>query len=233
MGANTLISENLAKTRDRIAGALKKSGRSPEDVQLVAVSKTVDVERIVQARECGQLVFGENKIQEAKDKVDTLGTDDYEWHFIGHLQKNKIKFLFDRFSLIHSVDSVALAESIHHASENRSKVTPILVQVNISGEASKQGVAPEQLESSLKQMGLFSGVSVRGLMTIPPFDPDPEQSRTYFIQLRELRGAMNQLGLERVSLDHLSMGMSNDFEVAIEEGATLVRVGTAIFGNRA
>ena len=223
-----MIAENLAEVRERISQAIQKSGRDPDSVRLVAVSKQVDIAQIEEARTAGAVIFGENKVQDAVPKVDQIGRDGISWHFIGHLQKNKIKFLDERFDLIHSVDSLELAEKIakHYHSENR--VQRILLQVNVSGEAAKFGMEPKELEKKMAEFFQLKGIQVEGLMTIPPFDSDPENSRRHFSRLRELRDQCEK----RLSLPELSMGMSNDFEVAIEEGATLVRVGTAIFGAR-
>ena len=215
-----------------MADAALKSGRNLEDVRLVTVSKQAPDDKIREARKAGAVLFGENKIQEAQKKIEALGVEDFHWHFIGHLQKNKVKNIFGLFELIHSVDSIPLAELIHRGSLKLDRVTHILIQVNVSGEAAKSGVSPEQLEETLRQTSKFSGVKVQGLMTIPPYDPDPEKSRKYFARLRELRDSMNKTGIENIELKELSMGMSNDFEIAIEEGATLVRVGTAVFGPR-
>lgn len=228
----SLIADNLAAVKERMAQAARKSGREPDSVRLVAVTKTVSVERISEAGEVDGCVFGENKVQEARDKIETLGTESYHWHFIGHLQRNKVKYIPGLFELIHSVDNSELAEEIHSHSLQHDVVTPVLIQVNISGEASKTGVAPSDLEELLDMTVSLSGISVRGLMTIPPFDPDPEQSRKHFAALRKLRDRMQAVNIENITMDELSMGMSNDFEVAIEEGATWVRVGSAIFGAR-
>lgn len=227
----SLIAENLASVKERMAQAARKSGRDPSAVRLVAVSKTVPAERI----EVGGIqgcVLGENKVQEARDKIEALGTESYHWHFIGHLQRNKVKYLPGLFELVHSVDNSELAEEIHKYSLQHDVITPVLIQVNITGESSKFGVNPNRLEELLDMTVSLSGISIRGLMTIPPFDPDPEQSRKHFAALRKLRDRMQAVNIENVSMDELSMGMSNDFEVAIEEGATWVRVGSAIFGER-
>ena len=228
----SLIADNLAGVKERMAEAARKSGREPNAVRLVAVSKTVPAERI----EVGGIegcVLGENKVQEARDKIEALGTESYHWHFIGHLQRNKVKYIPGLFEMVHSVDNSELAEEIHKHSLKHDVVTPVLIQVNISGEASKSGVLAPNLEELLDMLVSLNGISVRGLMTIPPFDPDPENSRKHFAALRRLRDRMQKVNIENVSMDELSMGMSNDFEVAIEEGATWVRVGTAIFGDRA
>ena len=225
-----MIAENLVEVRERISRAIQKSGREPDSVRLITVSKQISVDRIEEARAAGAVVFGENKIQEAIPKIEQMGAEGIFWHFIGHLQKNKIKFLDERFDLIHSVDSFELAEKIakHYHSENR--VQRILLQVNVSGEAAKFGMEPKELEKQMAEFFQLQGIQVEGLMTIPPFDSDPENSRRHFSRLRELREQYEkQNGLP---LNQLSMGMSNDFEVAVEEGATLVRVGTAIFGPR-
>ena len=225
-----MIAENLVEVRERISRAIQKSGREPDSARLITVSKQISVDRIEEARAAGAVVFGENKIQEAIPKIEQMGAEGIFWHFIGHLQKNKIKFLDERFDLIHSVDSFELAEKIakHYHSENR--VQRILLQVNVSGEAAKFGMEPKELEKQMAEFFQLQGIKVEGLMTIPPFDSDPENSRRHFSRLRELREQYEkQNGLP---LNELSMGMSNDFEVAVEEGATLVRVGTAIFGPR-
>ncbi|MEE9498833.1 MAG: YggS family pyridoxal phosphate-dependent enzyme [Nitrospinaceae bacterium] len=228
----SLIADNLATVKERMAEAARKAGRDPQEVRLVAVSKTVPVERIAETGEIGGCVFGENKVQEAQDKIKTLGMGSYHWHFIGHLQRNKVKYIPGLFELIHSVDNSELAEEIHRHSMKHELVTPVLIQVNVSGETSKSGVAPDDLEELLEMVVSLNGISVRGLMTIPPFDPDPEKSRKHFAALRQLRDRIQKLDIENSSMDELSMGMSNDFVVAIEEGATWVRVGTAIFGAR-
>jgi len=227
-----LISENLEWVKSRIAEAASKAGSPPETIRLVAVSKTVSVEKIIEAREAGAELFGENRVQEALEKIERLGQGGPNWHFIGHLQKNKVNQILSRFDLIHSVDSAALAQVINEKSLARNLITPLLIQVNVSGEASKFGMAPNELESALRGFSKLSAVRVEGLMTIPPYAPDPEKSRNVFARLRELRDQMDELGMEGICLKELSMGMSNDFAVAIEEGATLVRVGSAIFGDR-
>ena len=227
----SLIADNLAEVKERMAQAAQKSGRDSSAVRLVAVSKTVPAERIEVSGIEG-CVLGENKVQEARDKIEALGTESYHWHFIGHLQRNKVKYIPGQFELVHSVDNSELAEEIHSHSLRHDVVTPVLIQVNISGENTKSGVQPSNLEDLLDMTVSLSGISVQGLMTIPPFDPDPEQSRKHFAALRKLRDRMRAVNIENVCMDELSMGMSNDFEVAIEEGATWVRVGSAIFGER-
>ncbi len=225
-----MLSQNLNIIQERIQSAARRAGRDPVDVRLLAVSKTFGPESVREALVAGQYAFGENKVQEALDKIESLRDADIEWHFIGHLQKNKVKYIPGRFALVHSVDSLALAQKLDTESLHLGTVTPVLIQVNVSGEASKFGVAPEGVSELLTGIRACRGITVEGLMTLPPFDPDPEKARPYFRQLRELRDRVNgELGLE---LKHLSMGMSHDFEVAVEEGATWVRVGTALFGTR-
>lgn len=226
------ISENLARVKLRLAEAAIKSGRSLEDIRLVVVSKTMPESKVSEAIQAGAVILGESKVQEARQKIARIGRRKAQWHFIGHLQQNKVKYLFDLFDLIHSVDSVKLAEAIHQAALSRQAAMPVLVQVNISGEASKFGVPRESLQKTLVCLSKFANLRVQGLMTIPPYHPDPEKSRPYFAQLRELRDRMAKENIDHISLKELSMGMSSDFAVAIEEGATLARVGTAIFGER-
>jgi hypothetical protein len=225
-----VIAKNLAEVRDRISQAIQKSGRNPDSVRLVAVSKHMGIAQIKEARIAGAVIFGENKIQDAFPKVEQLEAEGFSWHFIGHLQKNKVKFLGKHFDLIHSVDNLELAVKISNKCHSENWVQKVLLQVNVSGEAAKFGLKPSDLEKQIMSFSQLQGIRVEGLMTIPPNHPDPENSRMHFSRLRELRDQYEkQTGL---SLQELSIGMTNDFEVAIEEGATLVRVGTAIFGPR-
>ncbi|MFQ5716698.1 MAG: YggS family pyridoxal phosphate-dependent enzyme [Nitrospinales bacterium] len=226
------ISENLARVKIRLAEAASKSGRALEDIRLVVVSKTIPESEISEAIQAGAVILGESRVQEARQKIARIGRRKAQWHLIGHLQHNKVKYIFDLFDLVHSVDSAKLAETIHQAALSRRTVMPVLVQVNVSGEASKFGVPREGLEETLVCLSKFDRLRVQGLMTIPPYHPDPEKSRPYFAQLRELRDRMARKCIDNISLNELSMGMSSDFGVAIEEGATLARVGTAIFGER-
>ena len=197
---------------------------------MVTVSKQVDITRIGEACTAGAVIFGENKIQEAIPKIEQLGSQGIAWHFIGHLQKNKVKFLDERFDLIHSVDSLELAEKIANQCQSENRVQKVLLQINVSGETTKFGMEPGELGKQMDDFPRLRGIRIEGLMTIPPFHSDPENSRRHFSQLRELREQCEkQSGL---ILRELSMGMSHDFEVAVEEGATLVRVGSAIFGPR-
>jgi len=225
------IAENLARVQARLAAAARRSGRDPEAVRLIAVTKAVGVEAIREAMAAGQRLFGENYLQEAKGKIAALGPE-VEWHFIGHLQSNKAKAAVGLFALIHSLDRLSLAEALEQAAARAGKVQEVLVQVNLAREASKSGVAPEDAPALLKELRRFPHLRVRGLMTMPPWLPDPERVRPYFRALRELRDRLAAQGLGNDGLPELSMGMSGDFDVAVEEGATLVRVGTAIFGPR-
>ena len=225
-----MIAENLAEVWERICQAIQKSGRDPDSVHLVAVSKQVDMVQIEEARIAGAVIFGENKIQDAVPKVDQMGSEGISWHFIGHLQKNKVKFLGEHFDLIHSVDSLELAEKIAAQCQTENRVQSVLLQVNVSGETAKFGMEPGELEKQMVAFSRLKGIRVEGLMTIPPYHPNPENSRRHFSRLRGFRDQCEKQN--RLSLHKLSMGMTNDFEVAVEEGATLVRVGTAIFGPR-
>jgi hypothetical protein len=225
------IARNLAEARERIAAAARRAGRNPEAVRLVAVTKTVDLERLQEAVAAGQVRFGENYLQEARSKIAALGPQ-VEWHFIGRLQSNKAKAAAALFRLIHSVDRLSLAQALDAAAAGLGKVQDVLLQVNLAGEAAKSGVAPERAPELLEQLGRLGRLRVLGLMTMPPWLPDPEAVRPYFRALRELRDRLAARRLLPGDLPELSMGMSGDFEVAVEEGATLVRLGTVIFGAR-
>jgi pyridoxal phosphate enzyme (YggS family) len=227
-----LISERLNQVREEISMAEKKSGRPPGSAKLIAVSKTFEKEFILEAIQSGCLTFGENRIQEAKDKIEAIGRNQVKWHFIGHLQKNKVKFIYDLFDLIHSVDSFELGQAIHQGAKTRGVIIPALIQVNIASEVTKSGTEPSHLEELLNKLSNLSGLQIKGLMTIPPLNSDPEKSRQYFAQLRELRDKMVRSNIANIELNELSMGMSGDYKIAIEEGATFVRVGSAIFGKR-
>jgi pyridoxal phosphate enzyme (YggS family) len=221
--------DNIAKIRERIAAAAERSGRDPGDVRLVAVSKTVGTDLIRQAVEAGQRVFGENRVQEALEKIAEIRAPGLEWHMIGRLQRNKAKFVAGTFSLVHSVDSAELAEELQKHAEKKGIVQRILVEVKLSEEETKGGVGADDLEALLGLITGLRNLRLEGLMTVPPFFPDPEAARPYFRRLREMRDRLQDRGF---SLPELSMGMSGDFEAAVEEGATLVRVGSAIFGER-
>ena len=228
-----MISENLVQVKRCIIEAAKRAGRDPSGVRLLAVTKEQSDATVAKGIQAGMTLLGENKVQEASGKIEAFGRKNgLEWHFIGRLQKNKVKFIFDLFDLIHSVDSLALAEAIHKKAQKIGSCMPILLQVNISGEKSKLGIDPLDLPREIRKFAKLEGVKISGLMTIPPFDRNPETSRPYYARLRELRDTCSSLNIPRICLDELSMGMSNDYEIAIEEGATLVRVGTGLFGPR-
>jgi len=219
----------LAQVRERMADAARKSGRTAEQIELVAVSKTHAAEKVQEAIEAGQLLFGESRVQEARAKIPLLPSR-LRWHFIGHLQKNKIRHALPLFELFHGIDSLALAQEMDRIAEEEGMRPRVLLEVNVAGEASKHGFSPEALRRDLEAALSLGRLTIEGLMTLPPLAPEAEASRQYFIALRKLR---DQLEAEfDVRLPQLSMGMSGDFPIAIEEGATLVRVGTAIFGER-
>ena len=223
------LAENLNSIRQRIAAACLRAGRAEGSVTLLAVSKTHPPDTIATTVGCGQLLFGENKIQEAKAKIP-LCPGKARWHFIGHLQSNKVRDSVELFEMIQGVDSLAIAREISKRAEQAAKTMPILIEVNVAGEGSKFGYAPERLLVELKELNMLPRIEVHGLMAIPPFAQVAEKARLYFQKLRGLKTECeNVLG---APLPQLSMGMSGDFEVAIEEGATIVRIGTALFGDR-
>ncbi|MEW8978666.1 MAG: YggS family pyridoxal phosphate-dependent enzyme [Symbiobacterium sp.] len=226
------IKENIGLIQEQIRQAALRAGRDPAGVKLIAVSKTRTVAEIEEALACGIRDFGENRVQELRSKAPLLAEEGPTWHLIGTLQTNKVKQALEWAELIHSLDRVSLLEELVKQAERRGRPCDVLVQVNVSGEATKHGLAPGDLEPFLRRVAQQRWVRVRGLMTMAPYSPDPEQARPYFRRLRELRDQMRALGLEGVSMEHLSMGMSGDFVVGVEEGATMVRVGTAIFGPR-
>jgi pyridoxal phosphate enzyme (YggS family) len=225
------VADNLRTVMDRIASAAKRAGRDPSAVRLVVVTKTVDVETIRNAVAAGATIFGENRVQEAKEKIEQLGNI-ARWHLIGHLQTNKAKYAVKLFDLIHSVDNLEVAKELDRQAVKIGKVQNILIEVNIAGEASKAGMAVKEAPALVKETSMLKNVSIYGLMTMPPFSDNPEDSRPYFRVLRELAASIARENIPGVSMNELSMGMSGDFEVAVEEGATMVRVGTAIFGER-
>jgi pyridoxal phosphate enzyme (YggS family) len=226
------IRNRLQAVLDRIETAAHDCGRDPRAVQLVAVSKTIDADTVRSAIQAGVTVLGENYVQEARDKFNVLYDHDVLWHFIGHLQSNKAKYAVRFFDLIHSVDSLKLARELDKQACKHDKVQHVLIQVNIAGETTKSGISPEDVPELLQSISRFEHVAVKGLMTMPPYFNQPERVRPFFEGLRRLRDALRSQAIPNVSLDELSMGMTGDFEVAIEEGATLVRIGTAIFGER-
>ncbi len=227
----SLISENLRRVWERIERAATRAGRGREEVTLVAISKTRSPGEVQEALRAGVEILGENRVQEANEKAAHLSTP-VAWHLVGHLQRNKVKAAVSLFDLIHSVDSVRLAERIGSRAARAGRRARVLVQVNTSGEDSKFGVAPERALDLVGQISEIACLDVRGLMTMGAFLPDPEDVRPCFARLREVRDRVAGARLPEVCMAHLSMGMTNDFEVAIEEGSTMVRIGTAIFGPR-
>jgi pyridoxal phosphate enzyme (YggS family) len=225
------VSENFKVVMNRIASAAKRAGRDPSSVRLVVVTKTIDRGRIAEAVAAGAAILGENRVQEAKEKIEALGKM-ASWHLIGHLQTNKAKYAVKLFDLIHSVDNLELAAEIDRQAAKIGKVQDILIEVNIAGEASKAGMAVKGAPSLVREAARLKNLSIRGLMTMPPYSENPEESRPYFTVLQELAETIAKESIPNVSMQELSMGMSGDFEVAIQEGATMVRVGTAIFGSR-
>jgi pyridoxal phosphate enzyme (YggS family) len=224
------VAANLELIQARIADAAAKAGRKPEDVQLIAVSKKQDAEKVRAAFDAGQPIFGESRVQEARAKIPLLPSS-VRWHFMGYLQRNKIRHALPLFELFHSVDSYALACDMERIAEEEGMRPRVLLEVNVAGEGTKIGFSPENVKASMEALLQLGRVEIEGLMAIPPFAPEAEDSRRYFVMLRELRDELERDF--KVRLPQLSMGMSNDYAVAIEEGATFVRVGTAIFGDRA
>ena len=226
-----MIKENLQSVQDNIKEICRKCGRNPEDVTLIAVSKTKPNEMLMEAYDSGIREFGENYVQELSDKIETL-PDDINWHMIGHLQRNKVKYIVGKVAMIHSVDSLRLAEAIDNESSKKGVKTDILVEVNAANEENKFGVTLEEAEDFIRQLSHFDNIVVRGLMTSAPLVDYPEKNRVFFRQLRQLLVDINAKNIDNIHMDVLSMGMTNDYDIAIEEGATHVRVGTAIFGAR-
>jgi len=223
------IENNLEIINEKIKKASLKVNRNPQEIKLVAVTKTATIEQIKEAISAGVKIIGENKVQEAKEKYQIL-TGNTEWHLVGHLQTNKVKYAVEIFDLIHSVDSIKLAKEIDKRSLQFGMMTNVLVEVNVSEEETKYGIKPEEVEPFLKEISGFSRIKVRGLMTIAPISEDQEEVRPYFRKLRELSKEIKSKNIKNVKMDCLSMGMTEDFEVAIEEGANMVRIGRGIFG---
>ena len=227
------IQENVVKVRERSAAACRRCARQPEDVKILAISKTFPPESIREAYEAGLRDFGENRVQEAKAKRPALSDLNITWHLVGHLQTNKAKAARELFHWVHSVDSFRLAQKLEQATASGGGRLPVLLEVNLGGEESKAGVGEAEIIQLAEQVSELATLEVRGLMVIPPFFADPEEVRPYFRRLRELAQAIGSRNIANLSMEELSMGMSHDFEIAIEEGATIIRVGTAIFGARA
>ncbi len=235
MNAGGSIADNLTKVHARIQAAARRAGRSPTEITLMAVTKTVSPERIRHAHAAGLRLFGETRVQEFAAKVEVLrDLQQTSWHMIGHLQSNKAAKAVELFTGVDSLDSLKLAEKLNAAAEKARKRLPVLMELNLGGEESKSGLRPgsPEIDRILDAAAHLSNLEILGLMTVPPFTEDPESARQYFRQLRELRDQIAARNLPSVSMDTLSMGMSHDFEVAIEEGSTCVRLGTAIFGPR-
>ena len=226
-----MINENISKVRENIVKSCEKAGRNPEEVTLIAVSKTKPVSAIEEALLSGTLDYGENKVQELCDKYDVLPKN-IRWHMIGHLQRNKVKYLVGKTYLVHSVDSLRLAEQIEKGFAKHNQVCDILVEVNIAQEESKFGINAKETEELIRKIAKFEHVRIKGLMTIAPYTEDPESNRDYFREIKKLSVDIRDKNIDNVSMDVLSMGMTGDYMVAVEEGATMVRVGTGIFGER-
>ena len=226
-----MIKENLEEVEARITRACERSGRERSEVTLISVSKTKPAEMLQEAYDAGSRDFGENKPQEIREKYPQLPTD-IRWHMIGHLQRNKIKYIIDKVCMIHSVDSIRLAEAIDEEAKKHGIVMPVLIEVNVAEEESKFGVHLDEVESLIRQISELSNIQVHGLMTIAPFTENAEDNRIYFRKLRNLYVDIKDKNIDNVNMCNLSMGMTGDYEVAVEEGATMVRVGTGIFGAR-
>ena len=226
-----MVAENYRYVLKKVEEACARSGRDPKDVTLIAVSKTKPIEMIEEAMEAGARVFGENKVQELDEKYDIMPKD-IHWQMIGHLQRNKVKYIIDKAELIHSVDSIRLAETIDKEAAKKGIVVNVLLEVNMAKEDTKFGLMPEEVMDFIHEIVRFQHIKVQGLMTIAPFVENPEENRIHFANLRKLSVDIAKEKVDNVNMSILSMGMTNDFEVAIEEGATMVRIGTAIFGER-
>lgn len=226
-----MLKENLALVEQKIADACRRSVRARDEVKLIAVSKTKPVDMLQEVYDGGMRDFGENKPQEIKEKYPQL-PQDIKWHMIGHLQRNKIKYIIDKVCMIHSVDSLRLAEAINEEAAKHGLVMPVLVEVNVAGEDTKYGIRPEETEQFIRQISVLPHIEVNGLMTIAPYTENPEDNRVYFRNLNKLYVDINEKNIDNVNMCNLSMGMTGDYEIAIEEGATMVRVGTGIFGER-
>lgn len=226
-----MLQENYSQVEARIRAACERAGRSRSEVTLIAVSKTKPASMIEEIYSYGQRDFGENKVQELTEKYDVLPAD-IRWHLIGHLQRNKVKYIVDKACLIHSVDSLRLAQAIQEQAKKKGVTVPVLIEVNVAGEESKFGVSVEEAPALAEEIAKLGNLSLQGLMTIAPYVPDPEDNRDIFRQLKKLSVDIAAKNIDNVTMNILSMGMTNDYEVAVEEGATLVRVGTGIFGER-
>ncbi len=227
-----MICDNLALIRSQIVQSAEKCGRNPNEIRLVAVSKRMPAEAVAEAIQCGQLIFGENYLQDAREKIEQLD-DSLQWHFIGHLQSNKARLAAELFQVIETVDRLKIARSLDRHAGELDKILDILIQVNVGREPQKSGILPEDLMELIEKITPLANLRIRGLMTMPPYGREAEESRPWFRKLKQLSTELTEHGiLKKDEPVELSMGMSGDFKVAIEEGATLIRVGTAIFGPR-
>ena len=226
-----MVAENLAQVQKNINESCNKSNRDPNEVTLIAVSKTKPVEMLKEAYDAGARVFGENKVQEIVDKYDQMPSD-VKWHMIGHLQRNKVKYIVDKVAMIHSVDSLRLAETIEKEAAKKAVIVPILIEVNVAQEESKFGLKPEEVLPLIEQIADFSHIQIKGLMTIAPYVDNAEENREIFRELKKLSVDIAAKNINNVTMSVLSMGMTGDYMVAVQEGATMVRVGTGIFGAR-
>ena len=225
------IKSNIEEVRKRVEKAALKSGRNPGDIKIIGVTKTVDTDRIMKAIDAGIVDLGENRVQELLEKYDKINRK-CRWHLIGHLQTNKVKYIIDKVSLIHSVDRIELVQEIQKRAEKIGRIVDVLVQVNVAEEESKFGIRTSEALDFVKEVSRFENIKVRGLMTIAPLVENPETVRYVFRELRKLLIDIRQENIDNINMDFLSMGMSNDFEIAVEEGSNMIRVGTAIFGRR-
>ena len=226
-----MLKDNFKEVEARIQAACERAGRKREEVTLIAVSKTKPVQMLQEAYDLGNRIFGENKVQEIVDKYDALPAD-ISWHMIGHLQRNKVKYIIDKVTLIHSVDSLRLAETIEKEAAKKGVTADILIEVNVAKEDTKYGVMPEDAARLVSQISVMPHIRIKGLMAIAPFVTNPEENRIYFQRLRNLAVDIGENKSDNVTMSVLSMGMTNDYEIAIEEGATMIRVGTGLFGAR-
>lgn len=228
---NEIIRNNINAINQKIEAAAVKSGRKKEEILLLAVTKTIAVPIMKEAVECGLTELGENKVQEIMNKYEEMG-ENIKWHLIGHLQTNKVKYIIDKVCLIHSVDSLKLAKEISIRAQQKNILANILIEVNVASEESKYGVKPEDAENLIKLISLLPNICVKGLMTVAPFVENSEENRKYFRQMRQLLVDINAKNINNINMNTLSMGMTGDYEIAVEEGATIVRVGTGLFGAR-
>lgn len=228
---NSMIQDNIKTVKERMKRACDISGRNPEDVRLIAVSKTKPVSMLQEAYDCGCRDFGENKVQELVEKYEQMPKD-IRWHMIGHLQRNKVKYIVDKVYMIHSVDSVRLAEEISREAVKKNVTVSVLAEVNVAGEESKFGTSPDEAVSLVEEIAKLPNIVVKGLMTIAPYVDDPEENRLYFAKLKQIYVDIIHKNIDNVCMEELSMGMTGDYQTAIEEGATYIRVGTGIFGER-